>query len=379
MHYLALCCIAKDEDPFLREWVAYHALLGVEHFYIYDNFSKRPIREVLGPFAEDSRVTIRRIPGSKMQLPAYDDCLTSFGSQCQWIGFLDLDEFVCPMQDSDLRVLLSEFEPYGGLASTWHLFGSSGHLKRPQGSVIRNYTEAFAVQESYQNKCFVQPSRTAQALSSHYFRYAPGYFCVNEDHYPVSPGCQSTFSPGKRVRVNHYFLRSQQDFEEKLIRGRADTDDPQSMLSMYFFYAGAERACVEDRHAQRILPQLEKALQGNRLPKVTPSLPVNTPFQDLADAAMKFHEAGQTEKALACLCCGDPRYKEVADLWTLRAFLARAAGQTKRADIFIRQSLQREATKTGYAQLRSLLLDQGLTEQAEGVKVILERYAEFFH
>ena len=28
MRYLALCCIVKDENMFLKEWLAYHALLG---------------------------------------------------------------------------------------------------------------------------------------------------------------------------------------------------------------------------------------------------------------------------------------------------------------------------------------------------------------
>jgi len=27
----------KDEADALVEWIEYHALLGVEHFYIYDN------------------------------------------------------------------------------------------------------------------------------------------------------------------------------------------------------------------------------------------------------------------------------------------------------------------------------------------------------
>ena len=45
MRYLALCCIVKDENMFLKEWLAYHALLGVEHFYIYDNMSAVPVRE----------------------------------------------------------------------------------------------------------------------------------------------------------------------------------------------------------------------------------------------------------------------------------------------------------------------------------------------
>ena len=29
----------KDEADALMEWIEYHALLGVEHFYVYDNLS----------------------------------------------------------------------------------------------------------------------------------------------------------------------------------------------------------------------------------------------------------------------------------------------------------------------------------------------------
>ena len=30
MKYAALCCIAKDEDLFLKEWLTYHSLIGFE-------------------------------------------------------------------------------------------------------------------------------------------------------------------------------------------------------------------------------------------------------------------------------------------------------------------------------------------------------------
>ena len=36
---VAMAAITKNEGPFIAEWVAYHYLLGVEHFIIYDNGS----------------------------------------------------------------------------------------------------------------------------------------------------------------------------------------------------------------------------------------------------------------------------------------------------------------------------------------------------
>ncbi len=378
MYYLALCCIARDEDHLLKEWLAYHAILGVEHFYIYDHCSKRPIRDLLGGYADSSRVTIRRIQGERMQLPAYDDCLESFGALCKWIGFLDVDEFVCPMQDNDLRVLLSEFEPYAGLALTWHLFGSSGYLGRPAGLVLKNYSEAFTPQESFIIKSIVQPAKTVHALNPHYFRHKPGHYCVNEAHYPVSPESQVTFAPGRLARINHYFMRSQQDYEDKLRRGRADAAQGQNQYPMDFFYDGVKMPCKADTFIQRFLPRLEVALQGESLPAPTPHLPADSSFDEVMQAALGYYEAEQHEKALACLCCGPDALRGKADLWTLRAMIAQGMGNIKRADLYMRQSLARESTETGFKQLRALLFEQGETELAQGVGVILRRYPEFF-
>ena len=34
---LAVVAIFKDEAPYLREWLDYHLLAGVEYFYLYNN------------------------------------------------------------------------------------------------------------------------------------------------------------------------------------------------------------------------------------------------------------------------------------------------------------------------------------------------------
>ena len=37
---VAVCAIFKNESVFLKEWLEYHLLIGVEHFYLYNNFSE---------------------------------------------------------------------------------------------------------------------------------------------------------------------------------------------------------------------------------------------------------------------------------------------------------------------------------------------------
>ena len=36
---IAVCAIFKDEGPYLLEWLAFHKLIGVDLFFLYDNDS----------------------------------------------------------------------------------------------------------------------------------------------------------------------------------------------------------------------------------------------------------------------------------------------------------------------------------------------------
>lgn len=57
-HYLSVCCIFKDEAPYLEEWLRFYSLIGVEHFYLYDNDSTDAFKAVLAPWAAAGKVTL---------------------------------------------------------------------------------------------------------------------------------------------------------------------------------------------------------------------------------------------------------------------------------------------------------------------------------
>src|SRR5438132_9854743 len=59
---LSICAIYQDEAPYLREWVAFHRLIGVEHFFLYDHESTDTHRSELAPFVDDGIVLIHDWP-----------------------------------------------------------------------------------------------------------------------------------------------------------------------------------------------------------------------------------------------------------------------------------------------------------------------------
>ena len=78
---LSFCLIFKNEGPFLKEWLDYHIVVGVDHFYLYNNNSDDNFREVLEPYIKDGIVTLIEWPYDHSQFKAYKHCYDNFRSE----------------------------------------------------------------------------------------------------------------------------------------------------------------------------------------------------------------------------------------------------------------------------------------------------------
>jgi hypothetical protein len=222
-YYLSLCCIIKDENRYLQEWISYHLKIGVEHFYIYDNESVVPVEDTLRELGLLQHATIIPIKGPSKQTKAYKSCLKNFGTQSRWIGFIDMDEFLVPKStDGDLPGFLKDYESYGGLGVNWLIFGSSGFKARTDESQLSRFVlrSELDFMPNTHIKSIVQPRYVRRILNPHAFKYRFGRFCVNENFERI----KDAFSPTsvQKIQLNHYYCRSQEEYEEKIKRGRSD-------------------------------------------------------------------------------------------------------------------------------------------------------------
>ena len=93
LYNISLCTIIKNER-YLEEFIIYYKVIGVEHFYIYDNESTPSIKERLNkPYFNDC-CTIIDFPGKVKQPEAYTHCLQNYGKETTWLIFVDGDEFI---------------------------------------------------------------------------------------------------------------------------------------------------------------------------------------------------------------------------------------------------------------------------------------------
>ena len=261
-HYLSVCAIYWNEAPYLREWIELHRLVGVEHFYLYDNRSTDDHREVLAPYMESGLAEMREWDLFPGQLQAYDDCLARHRGESRWIAFIDLDEFLFSPLGRPVPELLGEYEQFVGVGANWCNFGDSGHETKPDGLVTENYVmRSDDASRNWAVKSIVDPARTVRCGGNpHYFEYADGALPVDENMQPFDKPGRTEGVSFERLRLNHYVTKSKEERARKLARPVAfdgRMKNPERVMER-----DRELNQVRDTTIQMYLPALKDALSA---------------------------------------------------------------------------------------------------------------------
>ena len=219
-HYLSICAIVKNEGPYIKEWIEFHKLVGVEKFYIYDNESTDNIREILKPYITANIVEYTYWPGDKQQIPAYQDCVDKHKNDTKWLAFIDIDEFITTKNGTIVNFLKSLPPSVSQLLIGWMIYGSSGHKTKPNGLVIENYKRRGPDNALLKHKPITNPRMciSASLHENNCFRKTVDENCaefMDRDH--IRESCL----PKNKIRINHYACKSLEEFLLKKERGDA--------------------------------------------------------------------------------------------------------------------------------------------------------------
>ena len=241
---LAIVAIMKNEGPYLREWIEFHKLMGVEKFYLYDNESNDDTQDILKPYIKSGLVDYTFFPGQKRQLPAYEDCISKHKKETKWLAVIDLDEFIVPVKDADIQSFLNrQSQKIAQFIIPWVIFGSNGHNDKPDGLVIENYTKR--AKRSWLYKSIINP-RMVMNMGCH--------------EHNVAGSTQSLKMSD--IRVHHYHCKSWAEYKLRAARGDA-WDGMDAGIKKY------QRECfdkhdlneVVDNTAARFAPQISKIIK----------------------------------------------------------------------------------------------------------------------
>ncbi len=262
---IAICAIYKNEAPYLLEWIAFHKMIGVDHFVLYDNGSDDGgTRLIRGSTFADS-LTVVDWPQRPGQFTAYADCIERYATRFSWIAFIDLDEFIHPLDGNSLREVLNDkrYDNFSEILIFWLLFGSNGYEQRPEGLVLENYRQRLPA-ESEVNGHVKTIARGAALLG-----------CGTTPHIFPTTGaaCDPTGAPAIKhalqqppvhrvLALHHYFTKSKADWAAKIARGKADeklaTDNPYPTGRIQDVDSQVQ---VADTRIQRFIPRLRWMLR----------------------------------------------------------------------------------------------------------------------
>lgn len=258
-HRLSVVCAIKNEADDLLEWLHFHRLAGVDHFYLYDNESTDETRSIIESFPWPEMITYHYVEGDFGQARAFHHAIDSYRNSSEWCAFIDADEFLYPVTGDSITDVLDEVSSAPAVAVHWLNFGSNGHETRPQGLSIESFTRRAPddFPDHYVMKSIVRPDAIVAYLHPHQSLVLGCY--VQEDGTPVFPiGGRCSVPKRRKLAINHYYTKSRQQLLKKRERGRPlGEGDPERIRAMEFFTL-RDRNDVEDLTILKFLPELKK-------------------------------------------------------------------------------------------------------------------------
>jgi hypothetical protein len=268
---VSLCLIFKNEAPFLSEWIDYHKMLGVNHFYLYNNNSSDNYEEIIQSYVENGEITLIDWPNEQSQLAAYKHCYENYRSDSNWISFLDADEFICLKFGDSIGEWLEDFEKYPSIVVHWKMFGTGGIEKHDYNKLV---IEQYHVCNDHFNvlgKCFVNTKYQIAFFNKWFLHHSThmyfkiGYLRmvlppVNQFKYFCTP--KTMWGHGKKkndkltIQINHYFTKAWDVYSSK--RNKSDVYFQKNPKLDYSYFYDSEMKCTTiDYLIQRFVMKLK--------------------------------------------------------------------------------------------------------------------------
>ena len=264
----SICAIFKDEASFLQEWIEFNNMIGFDHFYLYNNNSTDDYISVLKPFLRSGLVTLIDFPEEHAQMKAYEHFYRSFRKETQWVSFLDIDEFMCPISHTSLKEWITQYEKYPVIQIYWKMFGTSGKMEHDYKKLVIEQYHTCWEKLFHCGKCLINTDYDI-------IRFFAGTHHCPEVWYPfmgkkiivhpVNIFHRSTIGNGDffcadeshpTIQINHYRSKAWDIYDAK----RKKTDvfyEKNPKTEMWNFLWHEQQDCVVDYQIQRYIMALK--------------------------------------------------------------------------------------------------------------------------
>jgi len=253
---ITLCMIAKNEGPYLLEWIAYYRLLGFDHIVIYENNSMDNSASLLSKLAAAGKIEHRVWKLGKNESPqitAYQDALKK--AKTEWMLFVDADEYLVLHKHGNVRDFLAPFDAQPDVTAVsvnWRIFGDGKNKTPDSRPVMQRFTLA-SKREFPPNahlKTFVRVKAVGRMVNMHVTETRGRHL-----HASGNPVVMPSWGLSQDIdldvaQINHYYTKTYPEYVQKKERGSAAVHEAD--VTKYTWYhdeafLGHNRNDEEDR------------------------------------------------------------------------------------------------------------------------------------
>ncbi|AWN37543.1 glycosyltransferase family 2 protein [Methylobacterium radiodurans] len=233
---IGLIAPARDEAPFLLEWLAYHRTRGIERFFIADNGGTDATSDLLCRLDRAGLVTRYDYLGrSYFQTDFYAETLArpEVRAACDLLAALDCDEFLVATNGRPIPATLAELfadDAVSALALNWANYGSAGQEEHdPARLVLEQYDRRAEERNPLNNhiKSVFRPERfrgfrvNVHAIDMDYGLYRAASGDAADWDVAYAARGITRVPDWTNLRVNHYSTKSRSAFVQRKLQGRA--------------------------------------------------------------------------------------------------------------------------------------------------------------
>lgn len=141
-----LCCIARLENRYVRDFVSYYKKVGFDRIILCDNNfdGEERFEDVIQDYIEEGFVIIEDYRNMACtQVQAYCDCFDKYQSEFTWMAFFDIDEFLTLPKNAAVKEYLSQekFSRFSAIHLNWKTYGDCGKVHYEDIPVYERFTE----------------------------------------------------------------------------------------------------------------------------------------------------------------------------------------------------------------------------------------------
>ena len=235
---ILLCCIGRNENKYIREFIEHYYTLGVTNICLFDNNrdGEEHFEEVINDYISNGYVILKNYRNRNVcQLDAYNECYAEYNDKYDWIMFFDLDEFILLTNERYVNLqdyLSSDFlNDYDMIHVNWLIYGDNNNLYYENYPLTLRFSKPIDIDKKiaydFPENCHIKSIirgglDNVKFTNSSHTILNNNIKCCNENGEEINGSLPFANISYKNIALQHFSTKTIDEYCDKMKRGFPD-------------------------------------------------------------------------------------------------------------------------------------------------------------